>query len=104
MVYTYTGREHSDVLFETATTGKGAPPCRLVVSGDSGGYFAVLDSADTVLWIRPAPPPPKEGGGQKEECPAGEPPGGGQKEECPAGEAPAQQEGGQQQRPAVETS
>lgn len=102
VVYTNAGRGRENAVFATGTDGKGVPPYRLVVSSDSDGYLAVLDSADTVLFIRPAPAPPPPS------TPAQQQPGGGDggQEQCSAGTEPAPHEGAQQQQqcPAVETS
>lgn len=38
-------------IFYTATY-QGSPPCHLLVSSANGGYFAVLDSSNNVLYIR----------------------------------------------------
>ena len=55
VLYTGAGSGASNAIYSSGTYGQGNPgPCRLVVSSANGGYFAVLDSANHVLFIRPA--------------------------------------------------
>lgn len=58
----YSGGASYNALFDSDTFGQGSPPCRMVVSSAGGGSFAVLDSANAVLFSRgaysPAGTPP----------------------------------------------
>ena len=54
VAYNGGGTQAQNAVFASGTSGLGnPPPCRLLVSSANGGYFAVLDSANHVLYIRP---------------------------------------------------
>ena len=57
VLYTGAGTAANNAIYSSGTYNQGNPaPCRMLVSSTGAGSIMVLDSANHILFMRPAPP------------------------------------------------